>query len=322
MSSTPLPPFKSITIDSAKPGPKLLVTGAVHGNEIHGTLAMQKLIAEFDAGTRVIARGAVTFVPITNPLAFVNKRRNGDRNLNRNLVPTREPKEFEDHVANWICPIMQRHDVLLDLHSFQAQGVPFALIGPPDNQDDLEPFAKAKLEEDWVRVLGVSRVVHGWLSTYAKGVHARRARITDERARLLCDEKYGVGTTEYMRSVGGAAITLECGQHDDPNGPTVAYNAIVNSLAHFGLIDAPKPAPATNIECLHLLEVIDRDDMGDTFAKPWTSFDALAQGELIGTRKAGGTLQAPDAGRIVFPNVNSTPGTEWFYFAQHDDRLG
>ena len=35
-----------------------------------------------------------------------------------------------------------------------------------------------------------------------------------------------------MRSIGGSALTLECGQHEDPAAPDVAYRAIVNTLAH------------------------------------------------------------------------------------------
>jgi predicted deacylase len=45
-----------------------------------------------------------------------------------------------------------------------------------------------------------------------------------------------------MRSTGGMALTLECGQHEDPEAPEVAYRAIVNSLLHFGLIEGEAPA--------------------------------------------------------------------------------
>ena len=74
------------------------------------------------------------------------------------------------------------------------------------------------------------------------------ARIMAERkARGLTpgavneDPAYGIGTTEYMRSQGGYAITLECGQHDDPAAPEVAYRAIRRTLAHLGLVDEADP---------------------------------------------------------------------------------
>jgi predicted deacylase len=48
----------------------------------------------------------------------------GDRNLNRNLRPTAVPQDFEDRIANVLCPLLDAHDVLLDLHSFQGPARP------------------------------------------------------------------------------------------------------------------------------------------------------------------------------------------------------
>jgi uncharacterized protein len=168
--STPLPPFKSLRYAGRAAGTRLIVTAAVHGNEICGTLAMQRLVAELDAGQLVIARGVLTLVPITNPLAYTLGRRAGDRNLNRALAPTAMPREFEDQVANWLCPLLAEHQALLDLHSFQASGQPFVMVGPHDNTGSVEPFALAAHEEALVRRLGVRRAVDGWLGTYARGV--------------------------------------------------------------------------------------------------------------------------------------------------------
>ena len=183
-------------------------------------------------------------VPVTNPLAYAMRRRTGDRNLNRKLAPTETPREYEDHVANWLCPLLAQHEVLLDLHSFRSPGAPFVMLGPENNRGALEPFAHAAREEALALRLGVQRAVDGWLGTYAAGA-ARRAEFgRSTGVELDTDPRYGIGTTEYMRSVGGWSLTLECGQHDDPAAPDVAYRAIVNTLAHLKLIDAPDPAPA------------------------------------------------------------------------------
>jgi hypothetical protein len=129
-----------------------------------------------------------------------------------------------------------------------------------------------------------------------------------------------VGTTEYMRSQGGYGVTLECGQHDDPDGPAVAHHAIHQTLALLGLTDAPLQAPTRPFECLTLAEVVDRHAAGDRFVKTWMSFDALAAGELIAVREDGSEVRAPQAGRIVFPDLNATPGHEWFYLAKVSSR--
>jgi len=340
----PLPPFKSVTLQGRHPGPRLVVTGGVHGNETCGTAGILAVLDEIDRGALVIDAGTVTFVPVANPLARALGRRCGDRNLNRALSPVEAPREFEDEVANWLCPLLAAHDVLLDLHSFSgADGAPFVLVGPTDNDGPLEPFAHAMHEESLARRLGVDRVVHGWLRTYADGVARRRAHAQSltlaraqaagrttasssagangDAASLDLDWRFGIGTTEYMRQCGGWALTLECGAHEDPRAPAVAASAIRRTLAHLGLVDAPPPAPAPRIEGLRLVEAVDRWHRADRWTRDWRPFDPVAAGEVIAVRRDGSALRAAHAGRIVFPNPYATIGEEWYYLAEDSDRF-
>ncbi len=313
-------------IKTDRAGPRLLVLGAVHGNETCGPRAIERVLSEFDNETLKLMRGNVTFVPITNPLAYQRGQREGDRNLNRNLRVQEQPQDFEDRIANVLCPLIAQHDALIDLHSFQSPGEPFAMIGPMVNEGTLEPFALTEHEETLALRLGPRRFVEGWMETYAEGVSKRLQRADssgnpDARAQLLnTDPSYGIGTTEYMRSVGGVAITLECGQHDDPNAPEVAYRAIINAMSHLAMIEAPRPEARTDIEVLRLTEVTDRLHARDTFVKPWASFDAVSAGETIGHRHDGTLVTAPGNGFIVFPNTKALPGNEWFYFARRSAR--
>jgi predicted deacylase len=306
------------------PGPKLIVTGAVHGNETCGTQAIRRLLAELERGAVVIERGTLTLLPVCNPLAYANHRRAGERNLNRRLQPTGVPREYEDLIANLLCPWLAEHDALLDLHSFRSPGRPFVLRGPANNDGTLEPFAREAEESALAAHLGVNRVVDGWMSAYAEGVERRRARLAAggdaAAAAAIEDPSYGIGTTEYMRSRGGYAVTLECGQHADPEAPEVAYRAILNTLALLQMIDAAPPQPAAPFECLRLATVVDRLHEGDTFVKNWTSFDPLADGELIARRHDGTAVRAPGPGYIVFPDTSARPGHEWFYLAQRSAR--
>jgi predicted deacylase len=317
--------FQVTRFQAIEPGPRLLVTGAVHGNEVCGTRAIRRLIDEFQNDQRQLLRGSLSLVPICNPLAYQKGQRSGDRNLNRRLRPTQDPREFEDHVANWLCPLMQQHDILLDLHSFQAQGRPFVMVGPEDNSASLQPFTQAAQELAWAKVLGVQRGVDGWLDTYSGGVAQRRARYAGREvgSSVDLDEQYGVGSTEYMRSTGGMALTLECGQHEDPEAPEVAYRAIVNSLLHFGLIEGEAPA-VQSMAGLRLHHVEDKLHADDDFVKPWVSFDRVQPGELIGRRANGEPVHAPQQGWegcIVFPNSKAQAGQEWFYLARELERF-
>ena len=311
--------FKSITFTGLNAGPRLIITGAVHGNETCGTQAIHRVLDDIETKRVNIVSGTVTLVPITNPLAYARRDRAGDRNLNRNLYPVAQPADFEDHIANWLCPLLASHEVLLDLHSTRAQNPAFAMLGPENNSGKLQPFKHFEKERALAKRLGVHRFVDGWLSTYAKGVERRvgqKGVTADRTNQLNTDPRYGVGTTEYMRSVGGYAITLECGAHDDPSSPEVGYHAILNTLAFLGITSSPPPAPVEKYEALRMFEVFDKNDVGDTFSRAWASFDPLRQGDLIATRQDGTRLLAEDDGCILFPDAKAAPGHEWFYLTK------
>jgi predicted deacylase len=322
MPSAPNLQFKFVNYTGLEQGPSVIIMGATHGNEICGTEAIRRVMAELDSGERKIAAGSVTFVPIVNPLAYFKNQRNGDRNLNRNLFPKDQPQDFEDQIANWLCPLLAQHDVLLDLHSFNAaHGEPFVMVGPVDNDGPLEPFVHAEKERALARRLGVRRFVTGWMAAYGGGVQRRSRGNAAELETVL---RYGVGTTEYMRSTGGYALTLECGQHVDPQAPQVAYKAIVNTLAHLGLIDAPapEPVPFDDMEALHMVAVYDKLDAGDSFSRAWASFDPVQEGEQIGTRADGTPVLAEFSGRILFPDAKAGANSEWYYLTRANPAFG
>lgn len=61
-----------IIINGAEDGNTVWVNACVHGNELNGTLAAQKLAREIDPKD---VRGAVIITPICNPLAYREKKR-------------------------------------------------------------------------------------------------------------------------------------------------------------------------------------------------------------------------------------------------------
>ena len=204
-----------------KPGPKVLVLGRVHGNECCGTLAINNVINRIQNQLVNITLGKVTFVPITNPLAAIRGTRNGDRNLNRAFYPKGSTRnDFEDELNDILCPILEECDILLDLHSFLNGVKPFALIGNTSGDKKAFVANEEKVytsETHLVSALEVETVIANWSETYTRGVQNRRKRdgVLSPPFSLNYDEKYGDGTTEYARSKGALAITLECGQHED-----------------------------------------------------------------------------------------------------------
>jgi len=312
---------QSFSFHSDVDGPRLIVLGAVHGNEICGTEAIQQLIAEFNAKTIALKLGMVTFVPVTNPLAYQRGTRCGDRNLNRMLMPYPEPALFEDHLANWLCPLLTKHDVLLDLHSFQGTGQAFVMVGPEDNSGAIEPFRFAQQERALAKILGVKRAVDGWLRTYDSGIRRRQSASNHPVNVPEQNINFGIGTTEYMRSQGGYGVTLECGNHIDPDAPKVARSAILNTLTHLGMIDAVTAPQVQSMESLRLYEVVDKNHDNDVFSRDWASFDPVSKGQIIGWRDTREPVTAAQDGYIVFPDVGSRAGDEWFYLARFNDRF-
>ncbi|MGJ7511594.1 succinylglutamate desuccinylase [Variovorax sp. GT1P44] len=303
-----------------EPGPRLIVLGGVHGDETCGTVGIERAVAELDSGALQLLRGQLTMVPVANPLARRLMRREGERNLNRSFQPTQagaNPADYEARITDLLCPLLERHEVLLDLHSFQSAGEAFAMIGPRDNSGTLEPFSRAFEEGQLALHLGTSRVVEGWLDIYAAGLAQRAGGRAADDAELA----FGWGTNEYMRSRGGYGVTLECGQHEDPAAPGVAYTAILSALRLLNMI-APDPdaAPPSPPSLLRLVSVTDRQHEDDQFVREWATFDPVAQGEPIGVREDGSVLHADRDGFIVFPNAEALAGTEWFYFAVASDR--
>ena len=286
------------------PGPSLVVLGAVHGNERCGAHATARVIDDLTHGRLRLQRGRLTLVPVANPLAFAQDTREGERNLNRRFLPQAAPQDFEDRITRQLAPLLAQHEVLLDLHSFHTPGVPFAMVGPRNNSGTREPFARAVEEMALARALGAPQVVEGWLEVYDRAAALRGETPDDE----------GIGTNEYMRSQGGYAVTLESGQHEDPQAVEVAYQAIQGALRHLGLADVPAPAPFTGL-ATGLKDVVLRESPDDRLARDWRSFDPIRAGELIGVRADGTQVLAPYSGCVLFPYPEAEVGGEWFYLA-------
>lgn len=308
--------IETVTFHGLKTGPRLIVTGSVHGNEPSGPYAIARLISEFRSGQRELECGQVTFVPVVNGLAFRNNTRIGDRNFNRNLSESAIPQDNEDRVANVICPLLRTHDVLIDLHSFGSEGEAFALIGPKDNHGALEPFAHAAAEEKLAKALNLPLIVHGWLPAHEKALKQKReAGVTEGLSSL-----HGVGTTEYMRFAGGYGVTVECGQHLDPKGPQIGYDCVVNGMFALGMItDASSHAQLPRV--LNICDAVLADHADDRLLKRFTAGEPVQQGEVIGKRANGSDIVMPYDGAIIFASLSSPVHSELCFLCKVSDRL-
>jgi predicted deacylase len=183
--------------------------------------------------------------------------------------------------------------VLLDLHSYTSKGGPFIFLGA-DDKDELA-FATS---------LGVQDFAFGWADAFGKAGD---------------DSKESQGTTEYARTQGAKAVTLECGHHFNADAPDIGYRAILRALAHLGMIDAESLAAlgqekSSGKQRVVKMKSVYRRDEGAVLAKPWKHFDPVTKGEAMARQANGDIIAAPDDGYIVLPKESAATGEEWFFF--------
>ena len=286
---------------------KAYIQASLHADELPGMRCaweLKKRLSELEA--RGALNGVIELVPVANPQAFVKNEREGDRNLNRNFVPTNKPQIFEDHVVNALAPLLENHDALLDLHSYSGDGVPFAMTGPLNNTGKLEPFARQVEEEAFAKAVGLPVIVQGWLEVYDKAVQASNGAIRAE---------HGIGTNEFMRSRGGYAITVESGSHEDPEAIEIADRCIAGVL---NLLDMANVSvePVAKYTTHHMKDVFMRHSDDDQMTQEWVNFDPFKKGDLLATRADGTKIIAPFDGCVIFPHIDAPVNREWFYLAQ------
>lgn len=284
--------IKSFLYSAEESGPRLLIFGAVHGNEICGTQAMLRLMQELDSGALKLVRGQLQLVPICNPRAHAEGFRFIERNLNRFFLPSDPAKIYEAKLTNILCSMMKGADYFIDLHSTTAGGIPFASVEGHDAE-----------ENKLAAAMGAEVLLFGWHEAYAAS------------GKPDPDPNESMGTTAYARTCGAKAVLLECGQHKDPASIEVAYKAMCGALQFAGMIDNSRPAPVRQPLLLRTTRVVYRGQ-GGAFAENWGNFSPVKAGQKVATLSDGGAVVSPADGYIILPNPNTPPDTEWFYFGE------
>lgn len=282
-------------------GPHLLILGAIHGNEKCGSIAMNdRVLPRLRRGEFNIRKGKVTFIPICNPRAYVEDKRFIDANLNRYMGPKHEIVHYEDRLMNQLCPHLKSCDVLVDIHSYTAGGPPFALRGMNFHRGEEEALACS---------LGMKNLLYGFGDAYRS-------------CNRKYDPKAATGTMEYARLTGAYGVTIECGQHKDPNAIDVAERAIYGAMLHVGAItalDIPDhcatsrtPLPFTDLYHVHLQQVVYKDRDGEMVGN-WLHLSKVPKGSVIARYNDGEEVIADRDGVMVMPHPTTPVGTEWWY---------
>ncbi len=257
------------SFDSGHPGPHVLITAVVHGNELCGAIALDFLFREKIHPTR--GRLTLAFCNVAafdrftpdNPTAsrFVDEDFNRVWSADRLDGPQRS---VELARARALRPLVDSADFLLDIHSMQQATAPLMMCGP------LEKGRR------FARDVGIPAIV------VSDEGHAAGRRMRD----------YGAfGDPASPKN----ALLVECGQHWEKSSVAVAKDTALRFLDTLGVIEPsvvarynlpPKPLQKV-VEVTHAVTI-----EGDRF-----SFAADYRGLEVIPRR--GTEIGRDGGKPV-----------------------
>ena len=129
-----------LSADGAFAGPYVGLIGALHGNEVAGLRAIERLKNDADGFARRMKKGTLVLIH-GNPRATEQKARytRGGADINRLFAYhfveelARAAWTYEHHRAQELRPLITGLDAMLDLHSASQPTVPFAICdGTPD----------------------------------------------------------------------------------------------------------------------------------------------------------------------------------------------
>jgi hypothetical protein len=297
--------FRSISFHRPRFRAALIVVGAVHGNETCGNARHRARGGRDRVGRPADEGGKRHFRPRRQSPRVRARRARGRPQPQPQPRPRGCARDFEDRVANWLCPLLARHDVLLDLHSTRAGRSPSRCWAPHDNAGDLEPFAHEARETRARAAPGRVALRRGM----ARNVCARRraARARRPRSALNTDARYGVGTTEYMRSAGATPSRSSAASTRMRRLP----RSRIAPSAHARLPRARRGEcrRGRGLRGLRLREVVDKAHPGTASAANGRASTASRMGDVIATRHDGTVIAADRDGWIVFPTRRRCPAT-------------
>jgi succinylglutamate desuccinylase len=292
---------------SGDPGPTLIVTAGLHGNEPAGVCAAQRVMERLEEEKPPL-RGELIAVA-GNIAALAKGARYIDHDLNRCWSPAnvqdlraRDPAEdtSEDKEQRALLEIIDRNGnngtrlVVLDLHTTSGETPPFALMS------DTLRNRRLAFSLPLPVVLGLEEEVRGTL-------------------------------LDYLAEEGHRGLVVEAGQHDDPDSTELHEGALWLILAAGGVLrqeDIPdrrrwvKAMREAVAGLPRVLEVRYRHRLrrDDNFAmRPgWRGFQVVEEGAEL-ARDRSGTVTSPQRGRLLMP-LYQKQGTDGFFIVRSVNR--
>ena len=257
-----------VSITSNVAGPRVVMFGGIHGDEVSGVHAIEKLFFDLFGGKRRLLRGSLTLAR-GNEAALTVERRYITHNLNRmfreEYGPEIDKTSYEYARAQELKTLLENCDYFLDMHSAPTAQEPFLVVeaGPA------EFYAK----------LGISRLMTGW-------------------------SKFSSGTTggdaeNYANSHGAKAATLESGCHFDKISIDVANKAALSFLSILEMIEPKDPPSPVPVERYDVYEVVTKDFDDFRYAGEVKNFQLFKKGEAFAFQNGRPVAVAEDTHLLI-----------------------
>ncbi len=276
------------SFDSGQAGPHLMLAALTHGNELCGAIALDWLLRH---EVRPLAgRLTLAFVNVAAYARFdredPSKSRCVDEDFNRvwSAEALDGPRDsVELRRARELRPLVDSVDALLDIHSMQHATPALMICGMTRKAREL--------------AIGLGTPAH-----------------------LVCDAGHAAG--RRMRDYGGFAdsaspknaLLIECGQHWERASATVAIDAMLRFLLHFGAIArefaaphlAPLPAAQRVVEVTQAVTIASDDFR---FAAPYVGMEVIAHAGTVIGHDGGRPVATPyDDCVLIMPSMRLRKG--------------
>lgn len=125
-------------IESLKPGPSIVLTGCIHGDEIGGTVVIHEL---FKVLKKELLCGKIFAFPLLNPFGFETSSRRisiSDEDLNRSF-PGKSKGTLAQRIAYRVMEkvIDLQPQLVLDLHNDWIKSIPYTVIDSLEDETKL-----------------------------------------------------------------------------------------------------------------------------------------------------------------------------------------
>lgn len=307
-------PTQCWRLEGTSPGPRVMIIGGTHGDELVGVEVIRALKSLFlvpDEASGVYERaitGTLTLL-IGNPEAVEKRQRSssGIRDLNRCFLQAeldREPcaDDISDLVrAREVAPLLTTSNFVIDLHGTSSDSPAFVCFGKDSPQ-----------HRELYELLPVTSV------------------LTDPDDVLSRDEgRPGRGTTDdYTERHGGIALGYETGREDDLTRVPGILTDVLRILLKVGTLTAESPLltnhPEVATHVAHeqtvytLKRSIHAHSAEFTYAPGMnTGWQTVHAGQLLGTYSDGTEEHIPEDGMLVFPKSPNklVAGKNLYYLA-------